>query len=76
MNPRDLGKTRTTPINQLKYGMFGHVYKGEIRTQEPHVTFIVHDSVKPTTQLIPLHRVELKKKVWTEKGIIFKQLGQ
>lgn len=76
MKPRDLGKVRTTPINELKYGQFGHVYKGEIRTQEPYVEFIVNDSIKPTKQLIRLDRVELKKKFWIENGITFKQLGK
>lgn len=76
MRPKDLGKTRTTPINQLKYGQFGHVYKGEIRVQEPHIDFIVYDSIKPTKQSIRIDRVELKKASWLEKGIEFKQLGQ
>jgi hypothetical protein len=76
MRPKDLGKVRKTPVTELKYGQFGHVYKGEIRVQEPHVEFIVHDSIKSTVQLIPLHRVELKKAYWSEKGITFKQLGK
>jgi hypothetical protein len=76
MRPKDLGKVRTTPVTQLPYGNFGHVYKGEIPTQEPHVEFIVHDSIKPTKQLIRLDRIELKKKFWNENGITFKQLGQ
>ena len=76
MNPRDLGKVRTTPVTELKYGQFGHVYKGEIRQQESHVEFIVHDSIRPTTQLIRRDRVELKKKFWIENGITFKQISQ
>ena len=76
MNPRDLGKVSTTPVTELKYGQFGHVYKGVIRTQEPYAEFIVHDSIKPTKQLIRLDRVELKKKFWNENGINFKQISK
>ena len=76
MRPKDLGKVRTTPVTELKYGKFGHVYKGVIRTQEPHIEFIVHDSIKPTKQLIRLDRVELKKKFWLENGIPFKQISK
>jgi len=76
MRKEDLGKVRTTPITELKWGKFGHVYKEQIRVQEPHIEFVVHDSIRPTTQLIPLSRVELKKQQWLEKGITFKQLSK
>jgi hypothetical protein len=76
MRERDLGKVRKTAISELKYSQFGHVYKGQIRTQEPHIEFIVYDSIKPTKQLIRLDKVELKKAFWNEKGITFKQLSR
>jgi 2-C-methyl-D-erythritol 4-phosphate cytidylyltransferase len=76
MRRRDLGKVRTSPVTQIGNNDFGHVYKGEVTVQQPHIQFIVHDSVRPNVQLIPLHRVELKKKFWNEKGITFKQIDK
>lgn len=76
MNPRDLGKQRTSPVTQIGNHDFSWKPKNQIaQPKEPLIEYrLLNGSKKGCSELIPLSRVEAKEKSYKEQGIEFIKL--